>query len=207
MAHAQKPDFVYWRNGRVHLNRRGVSVQSTTGSLCVRISGSNARYTTFRRWCKSTGYPLHSPVSSSLPLPYVTACHRISTGLYHNPRTFTVFRYNAAFRLYSRIEQCNYVSAEHAASIFRVELTRLFPTQSSQACIASIEIRGSSETSVTTYKTAWFQNQRELFSNLATAKLPYILHSIMYRVLQCPLYRVTARHYSTENLHPPETYS
>ena len=22
MAHAQKPDFVYWRNGRVHLNRR-----------------------------------------------------------------------------------------------------------------------------------------------------------------------------------------
>jgi hypothetical protein len=23
MAHAQKPDFVFWRNGRVHLNRRG----------------------------------------------------------------------------------------------------------------------------------------------------------------------------------------
>ena len=23
MAHAQKPDFVLWRNGRVHLNRRG----------------------------------------------------------------------------------------------------------------------------------------------------------------------------------------
>jgi len=23
MAHAQKPDSVFWRNGRVHLNRRG----------------------------------------------------------------------------------------------------------------------------------------------------------------------------------------
>ena len=41
MAHAQKPDFVFRRNGRVHLNRRGASVQSTTDSRCVRISGSN----------------------------------------------------------------------------------------------------------------------------------------------------------------------
>jgi len=32
---------------------------------------------------KSTGYPLHSPVSPSLPLPCVTMCHHISTGLYH----------------------------------------------------------------------------------------------------------------------------
>jgi len=31
---------------------------------------------------KSTGYPLHSPVSPSLPLPCVTLCHHISTGLY-----------------------------------------------------------------------------------------------------------------------------
>ena len=26
MAHAQKPDFVFWRNGRVHLNRQGCQV-------------------------------------------------------------------------------------------------------------------------------------------------------------------------------------
>jgi len=32
--------------------------------------------------CKTTGYPLHSHVSSSLPLPGVTVCHCISTGLY-----------------------------------------------------------------------------------------------------------------------------
>jgi len=47
----------------------GVSVQSTTGSRCVSISSSNAGYTKFRGSVKSTGYPLHSPVSPSLPLP------------------------------------------------------------------------------------------------------------------------------------------
>jgi len=82
MAHAQKPDFVFRRNGRVQLNWRGASVQSTTGSRGVRSSGSNAGYTTFRGSVKSTGYPLHSPVSPSLPLPCITACHHISAGLY-----------------------------------------------------------------------------------------------------------------------------
>ena len=62
----------------------GASVQSTTGSRGVRISGSNAAYTMFRGCVKSTGYPLHSPVSPSLPLPCVAVCHHISTGVYHN---------------------------------------------------------------------------------------------------------------------------
>ena len=61
----------------------GASVQSTTGSRVVRISGSNAGYTMFRGIVKGTGYPLHSPVSPSLPLPCVTVCHHISTGVYH----------------------------------------------------------------------------------------------------------------------------
>ena len=82
MAHAQKPDFVFRHNGLVHLNRRGASGQSTTGSRGVRISGSNAGYTMFRGSVKCTVYPLHSPVSPSLPLPCVTVCHHISTGLY-----------------------------------------------------------------------------------------------------------------------------
>ena len=47
----------------------GASVQSTTGSRGVRISGNNAGYTMFRGSVKSTGYPLHSPVSPSLTLP------------------------------------------------------------------------------------------------------------------------------------------
>jgi len=67
---------------RLRVNSAGASVQSTTGSRGVRISGSNAGYTMFRGSVKSTGYPLHSPVSPSLPLPCVTVCHRISTGLY-----------------------------------------------------------------------------------------------------------------------------
>jgi len=58
------------------------SVQSTTGSRGVRISGSNAEYTMFRGVVKGTGYPLHSPVSPLLPLPCVTVCHHISAGVY-----------------------------------------------------------------------------------------------------------------------------
>ena len=60
----------------------GASVQSATGSRGVCISGSNARYNMFRGSMKSTGYPLHSPVSPPLSLPCVTVCHHISTGLY-----------------------------------------------------------------------------------------------------------------------------
>jgi hypothetical protein len=46
----------------------GASVQSTTGSREVRISGGNAGYTMFRGSVKGTGCPLHSPVSPSLSL-------------------------------------------------------------------------------------------------------------------------------------------
>ena len=77
MAHAQKPDF-FRRKGRVHLNRRG---RQFSRLLAVRISGSNAGYTMFRGSVKSTGYPIHSTVSSSHPIPCVTVCHHISTGL------------------------------------------------------------------------------------------------------------------------------
>ena len=45
------------------------SVQSTTGSRGVRLSGSNAGYTMFRDSVKGTGYPLHSKISPLLPLP------------------------------------------------------------------------------------------------------------------------------------------
>jgi len=59
----------------------GASFQSITGSRVVRISGSYAAYTKFLGSVKSTGYPLHSPVSPSLTLSCVTVCHHISTGL------------------------------------------------------------------------------------------------------------------------------
>ena len=66
------------------------SVQSTTGSRGVRISGSNTGYTMFRGSVKSTGYPFHSPVSSSLSFPCVTVCHHISTGLYYTTWSFRI---------------------------------------------------------------------------------------------------------------------
>jgi len=83
--HAQKPDFVFRRNGRVHLNRRGRQFSRILAAEVLRISGSNgsnAGYTMFRGSVKSTGYPLHLPVYPSLPLPCVTMCHHISFGLY-----------------------------------------------------------------------------------------------------------------------------
>jgi hypothetical protein len=64
------------------LKSAGASVQSTTGSRGVRISSSNAGYTMFRGSVMGSGYSLHSLVSPSLPLPCVTVCHHISTGLY-----------------------------------------------------------------------------------------------------------------------------
>jgi hypothetical protein len=50
-------------------NLAGASFQSTTGSQGACISGSNAGYTVFRGSVKGTGYPLHFPISPSLPLP------------------------------------------------------------------------------------------------------------------------------------------
>jgi len=60
----------------------GASVQLTTGSRSVRISGSHAGYTMFRGSVKIPGYSFHSPVSPLLPHPCVTVCHCILTGLY-----------------------------------------------------------------------------------------------------------------------------
>jgi len=65
--------------------RGGGSDQSNTSSWGVHISGSNAGYIMFRGSVKGTGYPLHSPVSPSLPHPCVTLCHHISNVVYHNP--------------------------------------------------------------------------------------------------------------------------
>jgi len=83
MAHAQKKSQISsFGETEESIKSAGASVQSTTDIRGVRISGSKAGYTTFRGSVKSTGYPLHSPVSPSLPLPCVTVCRHISTGVY-----------------------------------------------------------------------------------------------------------------------------
>jgi hypothetical protein len=77
----------------------GASVKSTAGSRGVRFSGSNAGYTMFRGNVKSTGYPLHWPVSPSLPLPFVSVCHHISPGLYNTPSTAMSSKWSISFKL------------------------------------------------------------------------------------------------------------
>jgi len=81
------------------LKSAGASVQSTTGSRGVRISGSNVGYTMFRGSVKSTDYPPYSQVSPSLPLPCVTVSHHISTGLYSI--IFDIRRWNSLCHTYN----------------------------------------------------------------------------------------------------------
>jgi len=70
---------------------RRASVHSTTSSRVVRISGNNVGYTMFRGNVKGSGYPPHSAVSPSLPLPCVTVCRHISTVLYRNRTAYPHF--------------------------------------------------------------------------------------------------------------------
>jgi len=65
MAHVQKPDFVFRRNGRIHLNRRGRHFNRLLAD----------------EMCASAVVMLDTWVSPSLPLPWVTVCHHISTGV------------------------------------------------------------------------------------------------------------------------------
>jgi len=56
MAHVQKADFVFRRNGRVHFNRpRRRQFSQLLAARGVRIGSSNARYTVFWGSVKGTG--------------------------------------------------------------------------------------------------------------------------------------------------------
>jgi len=86
MAHAQKPDFVFRRNGRAHLHRRGrqfsrLLAAEVCASAVVKLDTPCSEVV----WRVLTTH-LHSPVSSSLPLPCVTVCHHVSTGVYQSGR-------------------------------------------------------------------------------------------------------------------------
>ena len=85
MAHAQKPDLVFLRNGRVHLNwRRGQFCGLLAAEVCASAVVMVVMLDTpcSEVECKTTGYPLHSHVYPSLHLPCVTVCHQVSTELY-----------------------------------------------------------------------------------------------------------------------------
>jgi len=85
MAYAQKPDLVFKRNGRVHLNWRvGQFSRLLAADMCasavVMVVMLDKPCSEVQ--CKTTGYPLHSHVPPSLLLPCVTVCHQVSTELY-----------------------------------------------------------------------------------------------------------------------------
>ena len=81
--------FRLWAKRTSPFKSARASVHSTTGSRGVRISGSNVGYTMFRGSVKGNSFPLHSPVSPSLPLPCVTVCHHVSSGLYAGTSRFS----------------------------------------------------------------------------------------------------------------------
>jgi len=88
LAHAQKPDFVFQGNGRVHLNWPGGGGVQFSRLLAAEVCASAVVMVVMLDTqcseveCKTTGYPPHSHVSPSLPLPCVTVCHQVSTTLY-----------------------------------------------------------------------------------------------------------------------------
>ena len=82
MAHTQKPDFVFLRNGRVHLNGRGRQLSRLLAAeVCawavVRLDTPCSEVV----WRVLATHSIRQ-FSPSLPLPCVTVCHHISTGIY-----------------------------------------------------------------------------------------------------------------------------
>ena len=60
----------------------------------------------FRGSVKGTGYPFHSPVSPSLPLPFVTVSYYISTGVYPYRRRKLLFASSRQSGKAGEIELC-----------------------------------------------------------------------------------------------------
>jgi len=82
MAHAQKPDLVFQRNGRVHLYRRGCQFSRLLAAeVCA--SAVVTLDIPCPIQCTTAGYPLHSPFPSSLLHPCVSVCHHIPCLLYN----------------------------------------------------------------------------------------------------------------------------
>jgi len=89
MAHAQKPDFDFRAKRTSPFKSAGGRQFSRllAAEVCA-ISGSNAGYTVFRGSVKSTGYPLHSPVSpfTSPPVRHRLPSHFTWSLLLHENR-------------------------------------------------------------------------------------------------------------------------
>jgi len=91
MAHAQKPDFVFRRNGQVHLNRwGGVSSVDYWQASCAHQPARESL--PFCSHVTLNGYPLHSLVSPSLPQP---VRHRVPSHFNWTLQTYSESEYVA----------------------------------------------------------------------------------------------------------------
>jgi len=88
----------------------------------------------FRGRVKGTGYPLHSPVSSSLPLPCVNVCHHISAGVYNQSRFQRVLNVSDA-KFGSEHEMSRFIFPRHANTSLIIRMKILTFTQWEKATI------------------------------------------------------------------------
>jgi len=82
-AHTQKPDFVFRRNGQVHLNQRGCQFSRLLAAE-VRASAVVMLYTPCSEVVWRVWLPTPFVSFPFTPLPCITMCHHISTGVYQN---------------------------------------------------------------------------------------------------------------------------
>jgi len=98
----------------------GVSVQSTTGSRGVRISGQRLYRPCSDVQCEAAGYPLHSHLSPSLPPPpRVTVCDQVPNAPYlpnaKMRELHCTHRSSSLYRLYMCF--CSHVEANSVVSV------------------------------------------------------------------------------------------
>jgi hypothetical protein len=86
MAHAQKPDFVFRRNGRVHLNRRGLQFSRLLAAeVCASAGCTMFRGSVKRNWPPTpfASFPLtSSPVHHRVPSHFNWTLHTYKKGLW-----------------------------------------------------------------------------------------------------------------------------
>ena len=107
MVHAQKQDFVFRWNGRVHLNRRGrqfirLLAAEVCASAVVMVDTPSSEVV----WRVLATHSIHQ-FSLLLPLLCVAVCHHISTGVYV-PGTLIVVLPHVRRRYSTRC--CNFYS-------------------------------------------------------------------------------------------------
>ena len=96
MAHAQKPDFVFPQNGRVHLNRRGRQFSRLLAAeVCASASVMLDRPRSEVAW----EYWLPNPFAS-FPFtspPWVTVCHQVPNELYSRTNKIQIINFTPFF--------------------------------------------------------------------------------------------------------------